>query len=61
MKKLSAGEVLTLPLIKRVSKASYQFGGFDYTGVYTVKWHNGKMIKTLPVVEIPAKFIKRKC
>lgn len=57
-RKVMAGEVLTLSLLKRIDKAAYQFGGLDVVGKTSFKIHDGKAVRTKPTVLIPKKYIK---
>lgn len=58
-KRISAGEVLTLSLLKRVDKAAYQYGGFEYYGEGSgFKVENGKVIQIKFTAIIPKKYIK---
>lgn len=57
-RKIMAGEVLTLSLLKRVDKAAYQFGGLDVEGERSFRVENGKVIRTKPTAIISKKHIK---
>lgn len=52
---VSAGEVLTVSLLRKVNKAAYQYGGFRTVGGIVKKSIFGMQSKT--TVEVPAKFI----
>lgn len=57
-RKVMAGEVLTLSLLKRVDKAAYQFGGLDVVGQASFKIVDSKVIRTKPTAFLPKKYIK---
>ena len=53
---IPAGEVLTLPLLKRIDKRAYQYGGFKTIGGKVQKTAYNMTART--VVSIPEEFIK---
>lgn len=57
-RKIMAGEILTLSLLKRIDKAAYQYGGLDVEGESNFKVENGKAIRTIPTAIISKKHIK---
>lgn len=58
VKRVMAGEVLTVSLLRLVDKAAYQFGGFILEGNRGFRIENGKPVFTLPTAVIDGRYIK---
>jgi len=58
IKRVSAGEVLTVALLRKIDKAAYQYGGFQIEGSRSFSIVDGKVIRTLPTAKIERKYIK---
>jgi len=57
IKRVSAGEVLTASLLKKVNKAAYQFGGLEVEGTRSFAIVEGKAVRTLPTVKLEKRYI----